>query len=105
MDLHNEIGMVLVDAVIAQVDARIVQTGVIGRVLDGGEADQSVLVEVDLQRVVRRDDGVQPQVPFVAVDQQRIGDVLGDEDRLFERNFFGLESTPRSEKSSFIVCY
>ena len=39
--------MVLVDAVVAEVDARVVEAVAVRRILDGGEADQAVTVEVD----------------------------------------------------------
>jgi hypothetical protein len=49
-----------------------------GVVPDGGEPDEAFLVEIDAERVVRRHGHVQAQVPLVAVDQQRVVDVLGD---------------------------
>ena len=36
---YDEIGVVLVDAVVAQMDARIVQTALVCRVLDGSKPD------------------------------------------------------------------
>lgn len=43
-DLHDEVRMVFVDAVVAQVNARVVETAVIRRVLDGGESHYAVPV-------------------------------------------------------------
>lgn len=61
-DVHDEIGVIFVDAIVAQVDARIIQATLIGRVLDGRKANDSVPVQIDHQRVIRRDGHVQAQI-------------------------------------------
>ena len=63
--------------VVAKMHARIPEV-LSGRIVsDGGEPDQALLVEVDAQRVVGGDRHVQAEIPLVAVDQQRIVNVLG----------------------------
>ena len=54
--------MVFVDAVIAQMNARIIQTALVGRVLDGGESNDAVPVQIDDERVVARDRHVKTQI-------------------------------------------
>ena len=44
-------------------------------VLHRSDPAQSLLVEVDAQRVETRDHHVDPQVEFLAVDEQRVGDI------------------------------
>ena len=44
--------------------------------------DHPVLVEVDAKRVDAGDEHVEPEVELVAVDEQRVGDVALDYDRV-----------------------
>ncbi len=74
--LHDKICVVFVDTVVAQVDARIIQTALISRVLDGRKTDQTVPVQIDDEGIVRSDRNVQSQIALVPVNEKRIGDVL-----------------------------
>jgi hypothetical protein len=84
------IRVVLVDGVIAQVHARVPQVFSRGVILDGGEPDKTLLVQVDDHRVIRGDCHVQPQVALVPVNQQRVVDVLGNDQTLLQRNLLRL---------------
>lgn len=84
------IRVVLVDGVIAQVHARVPQVFSRGVILDGGEPDKTLLVQVDEQRVIRGDYHVQAQVTLVPIDQQRVVDVLGHDQTLLQRNLLWL---------------
>ena len=66
---HDEIGMVFVYAVIAQMDTRIIETVLIGRVLDSGKTNQSVSIQINDQWVIRRDGHVKPKIALVPVYQ------------------------------------
>ncbi len=48
--------------------------------------DEALLVEVDDERIVRGDEDIQPQVGLVAVDEERVVDVLGHYHWLFQRH-------------------
>ena len=64
--------------VIAKMHARIPEVFTSRVVPDGREPDESFFVEIDAERIVRRDGHVQAQVPFVAVHEERIVDVFGN---------------------------
>jgi hypothetical protein len=51
--------MIFVDAVVTQVDAGIIQTALISRVLDCGEANNSMTIEVNNKWIVRRNSNVE----------------------------------------------
>ncbi len=52
-NLHYKVGVILIDAVVAQVDAGVVQAALISRILHCGETDDSVSVQVNDERIVR----------------------------------------------------
>jgi len=54
--------MIFVDAVVTKVDAGIIQTALIGRVLYCGEANNTMTIEVNNKWVVRRNSNVETQV-------------------------------------------
>lgn len=83
--------VVLVDGVIAQVHARVPQVFSRGVILDSGEPDETLLVQVDEHRVIRGDCHVQTQVALVPVDQQRVVNVLGHDQTLLQRNLLRLQ--------------
>ena len=78
-------GVGLVDAVVGQVHETVAEVVYVVVVLDRGEPDQSVRVDVDLQRVEARDEDVEAQIELGAADQLRPGQVLLHDDRAFPR--------------------
>jgi len=64
---YDEIGMVFVYAVIAQMDTRVVETVLIGCVLDSGKTNQSVSIQINDQWVIRRDGHVEAKIALVSV--------------------------------------
>ena len=59
---HDKVCVVFVDAVITQMDARIIQTALVGRVLDGGESHDAVTIQIDDEWIIRRDSNVKTQI-------------------------------------------
>ena len=78
-------GVCLVDAVIGQMHETVAEVVYVVVVFDRGETDQSVRVEVDLQRVEARYENVEAQVELGAAYQLRPGQVLLHYDRPFPR--------------------
>ena len=70
--------MVLVDAVVGQMHARVPEHLGTLIVLDRGEPDQALLIQIDDQWVIRGHGHVQAHVTLVSVHQQRVFDVLAD---------------------------
>jgi hypothetical protein len=54
--------MIFVNTVVTQVDTRIIQTALICRVFHCSEADNTMTIEVNNKRVVRRNSNVKTQV-------------------------------------------
>lgn len=72
----------LVDAVVREVREAVAQLLFVQRELVRAEAREAVLVEVYPQRVQAADEDVDPQVELESVDEQRVGDVLADDELL-----------------------
>ncbi len=66
----------LVQAIIGQVHARALDATHALVVLDRGETRQTLLVQVEHERIERSHGHVQPQVEFKAFDEQRIRNVF-----------------------------
>lgn len=64
----------LVDAVICQVRENIFKIASV--VFFAGETAQALFEDVDAQGVYRSDSNIDTQIPFVAIDQQWIRDIL-----------------------------
>ena len=82
--------MIFVDGVVAEVHAGVPEVLPSVVVLDGGEPHESLLVQVDEERVVRCDEDVQPEVGLVTVDEERVVDVLPYHHGLVQRNLVGM---------------
>ena len=63
--------MIFVNTVVAQVDTRIIQTALICRVFHCSEADNTMTIEVNDKRVVRRNSNVKTQVTLIINSQVR----------------------------------
>lgn len=70
------INVKLVDAVVAQMHARVPNVWIRQVVLDSGESHQPLLVQVDQQWIIAGDNDVEPQVALVPSHQKRIIYVL-----------------------------
>jgi len=73
--VRNKLIVLLVDAVVGQMHVLILLVDLL-RVRFRGESRQTLLMHVDAQGFVRRHTHIDPQVEFVAVNEQRVGDVL-----------------------------
>lgn len=79
-----------VDAVITEVHARVPHVLIATVVFDSSKSDQSLFVKVNQERIVTRHSDVQTQITFMSVDQKRIVDVLGSNNRFVSENLFWL---------------
>jgi hypothetical protein len=66
---------VLLDGVVGEVDHLVVQFGEIIGVVEGAEAREPALVDVDLERPIREHQHVDAQVKLLAADKQRVRNV------------------------------
>ena len=73
--VRDKLIVLLVDAVVGQMHVLILLVDLL-RVRFRGESRQTLLMHVDAQGLVRRHTHIDPQVEFVAVNEQRVGDVL-----------------------------
>ena len=64
--------MILIDAVVTQMHARVPEVLIRLVVLDGREPNQALLVQVDEQRVYGGQAHVEAKVAFVPSDQKRL---------------------------------
>jgi len=64
--------------VVAEMHARVPEILPGGVVADRGEPDEALLVEVDAKWIVGGDSHVEPEVPFMTVDKERVINVFGN---------------------------
>ncbi len=80
----------LIQAVVGQVHASVLDAPHALVVLDCGEASQALLVQVEDERIERGHRHVQSQVELEALDQQRVRYVLAHHQIVFEWNLIRL---------------
>ena len=78
--------MVFVDGVIAKVHARVPKVLPCVVILDSGEPDEPLLVQVYDQGVVRGDQNIEAEVRFVTIYQQWVVNILPNHHWFIQRN-------------------
>ena len=79
--LHKLLAL-FVDRIICQVDVLVVQVAFVDRVGFGGEANEAIVVKVELDGVDAGQENIEAEIELEPVDEEGVGDVLLDDEVL-----------------------